>query len=64
MQNVEEREGKKIPKSFVMERGDVGRAVSKLVLDMRRVMEPHTASKLKVNFGRAVSMCIYHVCST
>jgi hypothetical protein len=28
------------------------------------VMEPHTASKLKVNFGRAVSMCIYHVCST
>ena len=35
-------------KTFVMERGKVGRLLSQLVLDLRHVMEPHTASKLKV----------------
>ena len=37
-----------VAKTFVMERGKVGRLLSQLVLDLRRVMEPHTASKLKV----------------
>ena len=41
----------KVPRSFVMERGAVGRAVSQLVMDVRQVMEPHTASKLKVAHG-------------
>ena len=42
----------KVPRSFVMERGAVGKAVSQLVVDMRQVMEPHTASKLKVSNNR------------
>ncbi len=38
----------KIPKSFVFKSGDVGKTVEALVRDMRRVMEPHTAIRLKV----------------
>lgn len=37
-----------VAKTFVMERGKVGRLLSQLVLDIRHIMEPHTASKLKV----------------
>lgn len=37
-----------ISKAFVMERGKVGRVLSQLVLDLRHIMEPYTASKLKV----------------
>lgn len=40
---------KGVAKTFVMERGKVGRLLSQLVLDLRHVMEPHTASKLKVS---------------
>ncbi|RUP10413.1 Brix domain-containing protein [Jimgerdemannia flammicorona] len=35
------------PKSFVMRSGPVGKAVSTLVKDIRRIMEPNTASKLR-----------------
>ena len=41
-------QGKRIPKAFVIERGRVGHVLSQLVLDIRHLMEPHTASKLKV----------------
>ncbi|CAB4482793.1 unnamed protein product [Rhizophagus irregularis] len=37
----------KLPKSFVFKSGHVGKSVEALVRDMRRVMEPHTATKLK-----------------
>ena len=37
-----------VPRTFVMERGRVGNLLNQLVLDLRQVMEPHTASKLKV----------------
>jgi len=47
----QEEVSSKVPRSFVMERGAVGKAVGQLVLDMRQVMEPHTASKLKVACG-------------
>ncbi|PWA02928.1 hypothetical protein BB558_000924 [Smittium angustum] len=40
-------ENEKIPKSFVVRFGKVGSTVSELVRDIRRVMEPHTASKLR-----------------
>lgn len=40
--------GEKVPKTFVVERGKVGHVLSQLVLDLRQVMEPYTASKLKV----------------
>ncbi|KAI8518304.1 hypothetical protein Bbelb_043210 [Branchiostoma belcheri] len=49
-QNAEyEREDlKKAPHTFVIARGKVGNNVGQLVTDMRRVMEPFTASNLKV----------------
>ncbi|RSH94601.1 hypothetical protein EHS25_004405 [Saitozyma podzolica] len=36
-----------VPKSFVIKSGNVTRSVSQLVRDMRRLMEPHTASRLR-----------------
>ncbi|GAB5587144.1 rRNA-binding ribosome biosynthesis protein [Umbelopsis nana] len=38
---------KKAPKSFVMRSGAVGRSVTALVKDVRRMMEPNTATNLK-----------------
>jgi len=40
---------KSTPKSFIVKHGPVGRSLSQLVRDMRKVMEPNTASKLKVS---------------
>lgn len=40
-----------MPHSFVMHRGDVGKSVLQLEIDMRHVMEPYTASKLKVTWS-------------
>uniref|UniRef100_A0A9R1SD22 Peter pan homolog n=3 Tax=Cyprinus carpio TaxID=7962 RepID=A0A9R1SD22_CYPCA len=37
-----------VPHTFVFQRGQIGRNVGQLVLDMRRVMEPFTARSLKV----------------
>ena len=37
-----------MPHSFVMHRGDVGKSVLQLEMDIRHVMEPFTATKLKV----------------
>ena len=50
----------KVPRSFVMERGAVGKAVGQLVVDVRQVMEPHTASKLKVARGAAQQWRVMH----
>lgn len=36
------------PKSFIIKHGQVGSSLTQLVRDMRRVMEPNTASRLKV----------------
>ncbi|KAF2226361.1 putative ribosome biogenesis protein Ssf2 [Elsinoe ampelina] len=45
--------GPKVPKSMVIRigAGDVGPAVTQLVQDVREVMEPHTASKLRERKG-------------
>jgi ribosome biogenesis protein SSF1/2 len=43
----DEREEKKIPRTFVVKHGHCGRAVGSLVRDMRQVMLPHTAASLK-----------------
>lgn len=40
-----------VPKSFVIRHGPVGGSLTQLVRDMRRLMEPHTASRLKVSIG-------------
>ncbi|XP_042360997.1 suppressor of SWI4 1 homolog [Plectropomus leopardus] len=37
-----------MPHSFVFHRGQVGKNVGQLILDVRRVMEPYTAESLKV----------------
>ncbi|KZT69044.1 Brix-domain-containing protein [Daedalea quercina L-15889] len=36
-----------VPKSFVIKHGQVGTSLTQLVRDMRKVMEPYTASRLK-----------------
>ena len=43
-----EEDFKKCPHSFVINRGHVGKNVNRLILDVRRVLEPFTASHLKV----------------
>ncbi|XP_056143884.1 suppressor of SWI4 1 homolog isoform X1 [Lampris incognitus] len=37
-----------VPHSFVFHRGQIGKNVGQLLLDMRRVMEPYTAESLKM----------------
>lgn len=44
----EEEEYKKYPHSFVFHRGKIGKNIFELVRDTRRLMEPYTASSLKV----------------
>ena len=44
----EPAEYKNAPHSFIIHRGKVGRHVKDLVKDFRLIMEPYTASKLKV----------------
>jgi ribosome biogenesis protein SSF1/2 len=39
-----------VPKSFVIKHGQVGSSLTQLVRDVRKVMEPNTASRLKVRF--------------
>ena len=48
--------GLRTPKSMVIRMGakEVGPSVSQLAQDVRMVMEPNTASKLKVCAGRSV----------
>lgn len=38
-----------VPKSFIIKHGQVGSSLTQLVRDMRKVMEPNTASRLKVS---------------
>lgn len=37
------------PKSFIIKHGQVGSSLTQLVRDLRKVMEPNTASRLKVS---------------
>ncbi|KAJ2957950.1 hypothetical protein NQZ79_g6412 [Umbelopsis isabellina] len=46
-EELEADPSKKAPKSFVMRSGAVGRSVTALVKDVRRMMEPNTASNLR-----------------
>ena len=47
-QEVTEEDVNKVPRSFVMHKGEVGKSVLQLEMDIRHVMEPYTATKLKV----------------
>ena len=37
-----------VPKSIIIKHGPVGHSLAQLVRDLRKVMEPNTASRLKV----------------
>ena len=37
------------PRSFVIKHGQVGHSLTQLVRDVRKVMEPNTASRLRVS---------------
>jgi ribosome biogenesis protein SSF1/2 len=50
-EELETDSSKKAPKSFVMRSGAVGRSVTALVKDVRRMMEPNTASNLRVSYS-------------
>ena len=47
-----------VPKSFVIKHGQVGASLTQLVRDIRKVMEPNTASRLKVGYR---SMGAWHL---
>ena len=47
-QEITEEDVNKVPHSFVMHKGEVGKSVLQLEMDIRHVMEPYTATKLKV----------------
>jgi ribosome biogenesis protein SSF1/2 len=44
----EPTEVKNAPHSFVINRGKVGKVIKELMGDIRKIMEPYTASQLKV----------------
>ena len=50
--NAREARSDGTPKSFIIKHGQVGSSLTQLVRDMRKVMEPNTASRLKVRKGR------------
>jgi len=54
-----------VPKSFIIKHGQVGSSVSQLVRDMRKVLEPNTASRLKVcSFQYFITIIIIHILLT
>lgn len=44
------------PKSFVIKHGQVGSSLTQLVRDVRKVMEPNTASRLRVSQSHLLAM--------
>ena len=50
---LEPDELKRAAHSFVVSRGRTGKYVSQLVMNMRKVMEPFTASQLRVSTAEA-----------
>lgn len=46
------------PKTFVVKHGPVGGSIAQLVRDVRKIMEPHTATRLRV----WISAPIYGLC--
>ncbi len=45
------------PRSFIIKHGQVGPMLAQLVRDMRKVMEPNTASRLKVRIRLVGMVC-------
>lgn len=51
-------DGPKTPKSFVIRASEMTKSANQLVHDLRRVMEPHTASRLRVKQQKIISSSI------
>jgi ribosome biogenesis protein SSF1/2 len=51
------------PKSFIIKHGQVGSSLTQLVRDIRKVMEPNTASRLKVRGSSYIvySMFLFYI---
>lgn len=47
-----------VPKSIIIKHGPVGHSLAQLVRDLRKVMEPNTASRLKVSAARLVCLVL------
>lgn len=47
----------KAPKSFVIKSGNVTKSISQLVKDMRELMEPNTATRLRVSSSPLGTAC-------
>jgi hypothetical protein len=45
------------PKSFIIKHGQVGSSLTQLVRDVRKVMEPNTASRLRVGHTYPIFLC-------
>lgn len=64
--NEEPEEVKRAPHTFVINKGLVGRNVNKLINDLRMILEPNTASQLKVKKANTIKdflsvASIFHV---
>ena len=63
-QRGEDEELKNAPHSFVIQRGKVGKNVTTLMNNMRKVMAPYTAENLKVCMLSSLcwdmSICLHH----
>ena len=51
------------PKSFVVKHGQVGASLTQLVRDIRKVLEPNTASRLKVRTTWCIHLWVYFILS-
>lgn len=45
---MENADDEKIPRSFIFQRGDIGKKTKLLLKNLKTVMNPYTASNLKV----------------
>jgi len=51
-----------VPKSFIIKHGQVGSSLAQLVRDLRKVMEPNTASRLKASSVKFIVASVLLMC--
>ena len=50
----DDKEAEQIPKSFIIKRGEIGMYLKELLHDVRNIMYPFTASKLKESWKNSI----------
>ena len=58
----EDTKASNVPKSIIIKHGQVGHSIAQLVRDLRKVMEPNTASRLKVRQSRGFLPTFFSLC--